>query len=89
MRQEKTMKVIANHFIDPRIVLTPNAGNDKSWVFVAFDFSSGELVETVSAFRRFVWCRRVIPFSFSSDHHLCARNYNYIYISSTPFPQFP
>ncbi len=48
MRQEKTMKVIANHFLDPRIVLTPNVGNDKSWVWVAFDFSDGELVETVS-----------------------------------------
>lgn len=50
MRQEKTMKIIVNHFLDPRIVLTPNAGaTDKSWVWVAFDFSDGtELVETVS-----------------------------------------
>lgn len=48
MRQEKTMKVIVNHFLDPRIVLVPNSGNDKSWVWVAFDFSEGELVETVS-----------------------------------------
>lgn len=48
MRQEKTMKVIANHFLDPRIVLTPNVGNDKSWVWVAFDFSDEELIETVS-----------------------------------------
>lgn len=47
MRQEKTMKVIVNHFLDPRIVLTPNAGNDKSWVWVAFDFAEGELLETV------------------------------------------
>ena len=53
MRQEKTMKVIANHFLDPRIVLTPNVGNDKSWVWVAFDFSDGELVETVSVFALF------------------------------------
>ena len=42
------MKVIVNHFLDPRIVLTPNVGNDKSWVWVAFDFSDEELVETVS-----------------------------------------
>jgi Ran-binding protein 1 len=48
MRQEKTMKIIVNHFVDPRIVLTPNVGNDKSWVWVAFDFSESELVETVS-----------------------------------------
>jgi Ran-binding protein 1 len=47
MRQEKTMKVIANHFLDPRIALTPNVGNDKSWVWVAFDFADEELVETV------------------------------------------
>ncbi len=50
MRQEKTMKLIVNHFLDPRIVLTPNAGNEKSWVWVAFDFSEGELIETVSPF---------------------------------------
>lgn len=48
MRQEKTMKVIANHFLDPRILLTPNVGNDKSWVWVAFDYSDEELIETVS-----------------------------------------
>lgn len=47
MRQEKTMKVIVNHFLDPRIVLVPNVGNDRSWVWVAFDFADGELVETV------------------------------------------
>eukprot|EP01034_Spumella_vulgaris_P041400 gene41400-51264_t len=51
MRQEKTMKVIVNHFLDPRIVLTPNAGNDKSWVWVAFDFAEGELLETTFAIR--------------------------------------
>lgn len=50
MRQEKTMKVIVNHFLDPRIVLTPNAGNDKSWVWVAFDFAEGELLETVRCY---------------------------------------
>ncbi len=49
MRQEKTMKIIVNHFLDPRIVITPNAGSaDTSWVWVAFDFSDGiALVETV------------------------------------------
>lgn len=48
MRQEKTMKIIINHFLDPRIVLTPNVGSDRSWVWVAFDFSDGKLEETVS-----------------------------------------
>ena len=44
------MKIIVNHFLDPRITITPNAGStDKSWVWVAFDFSDGaNLVETVS-----------------------------------------
>jgi Ran-binding protein 1 len=51
MRQEKTMKVIANHALDPRCVLKPNAGNDRSWVWSAFDFAGGELVETVFAIR--------------------------------------
>jgi len=51
MRQEKTMKVIANHAIDPRIQLQPNAGSDRSWVWSAFDFADGDLMETVFALR--------------------------------------
>ena len=51
MRQEKTMKVIANHAIDHRIKLETNAGSDRSWVWSAFDFADGELVETVFALR--------------------------------------
>jgi Ran-binding protein 1 len=52
MRQEKTMKVICNHVLDPRIELTPNIGNDRSWVWQAFDFADGaELVETMFACR--------------------------------------
>jgi Ran-binding protein 1 len=51
MRQEKTMKVICNHAIDPRIELRPNAGNDRSWVWHAFDFANGELEETMFAIR--------------------------------------
>jgi len=51
MRQERTMKVIANHVVDPRIVLQKNAGSDRSWVWTAFDFSEGELEETVFALR--------------------------------------
>ncbi len=45
MRQEGTLKIIANHFVDPRITLCPNAGNDKSWVWIAHDFSSGTALE--------------------------------------------
>jgi Ran-binding protein 1 len=51
MRQEKTMKVIANHAVDPRIKLEPNVGNDRSWVWSAFDFADEELKETVFALR--------------------------------------
>lgn len=49
MRQEKTMKVISNHVLDPRIIMTPNSSaSDRSWVWTAYDFADGELVETVS-----------------------------------------
>jgi Ran-binding protein 1 len=51
MRQEKTMKVIANHVIDPRIVLEPNVSSDRSWVWSCFDFAEGELIETVFALK--------------------------------------
>jgi Ran-binding protein 1 len=51
MRQEKTMKVIANHALDPRIKLEPNAGSDRSWVWSCYDFADGELVEKVFALR--------------------------------------
>jgi Ran-binding protein 1 len=48
MRQEKTMKVIANHVLDHRILLAPNVGAaDRSWVWTAFDFAEGTLVEKV------------------------------------------
>lgn len=48
MRQEKTMKCIANHVADHRIELARNAGSDRAWMWRAFDFSDGEeLVETL------------------------------------------
>jgi len=52
MRQEKTMKIIANHVVDPRIELEPNVGSDRSWVWSCFDFAEGaELVEEIFAIR--------------------------------------
>lgn len=46
MRQEKTLKICINHFLDPKIKLQPNAGSaDTSWVWKAFDFSNGETLE--------------------------------------------
>ena len=51
MRQDKTMKILCNHVIDPRIVMVVNAGSDRSWVWTAFDFAEGELAETTFAIR--------------------------------------
>ena len=36
---------------DPRIVLKPNAGSDRSWVWNAFDFTEGQLEEITFALR--------------------------------------
>ena len=48
MRQEKTMKIVANHYVvadaDPFYTLKPNAGSDKIWVWMAQDFADNELV---------------------------------------------
>eukprot|EP00624_Nannochloropsis_granulata_P002848 evm.model.NODE_24622_length_62854_cov_30.334282.3 len=51
MRQEKTMKVIANHMVDPRIVMQPNVGSDRSWVWTAYDYAEGDLQEEVFALK--------------------------------------
>ena len=51
MRQEKTMEVIANHALDRRIVLEPNAGSDRSWVWSCYDVADGELKAKVFAAR--------------------------------------
>ena len=45
------MQVIANHIVDPRITVMPNAGSDRAWVWTAFDFVDNELSETVFAIR--------------------------------------
>lgn len=73
MRQEKTMKVIVNHFLDPRIELAPNVGNEKSWVWVAFDFAEGELAETVNYY--FYYILFLLYFIFILDFRdpLCFR----------------
>jgi len=46
LRQEKTLKVVANHYVvrkDPYCDLIPNAGNEKIWVWTVPDFADGEL----------------------------------------------
>ncbi|XP_064832631.1 E3 SUMO-protein ligase RanBP2-like isoform X6 [Oncorhynchus masou masou] len=42
MRREKVLKVCANHYIMPDMLLKPNAGSDKSWVWNAVDFADEE-----------------------------------------------
>jgi len=52
MRQDKTMKMIINHFLDPRISEpVPHNGNDKAWVWIAYDFAELELIETTFALK--------------------------------------
>ena len=71
MRQEKTMKVICNHVLDPRIVLMPNAGaSDRSWVWTAFDFSDNTLVETVLLSFIIIDFNRIFIIDFYFRHSL-------------------
>jgi hypothetical protein len=51
MRQEKTLKLIVNCLIDPRIRMTKMDSNDKTWVWTCYDFSEAEIVEEVFAFK--------------------------------------
>jgi len=43
MRQEKTLKICANHLVSPHVELKPNVGSDRSWLFTAADFAEEEL----------------------------------------------
>ena len=43
MRREKTLKICANHYLTSDMVLSPNVGSEKSWVWhVVADFSDDE-----------------------------------------------
>ncbi|KAL7881174.1 hypothetical protein AOLI_G00080220 [Acnodon oligacanthus] len=39
MRREQVLKICANHYITADMVLKPNAGSDKSWVWHAIDYA--------------------------------------------------
>lgn len=41
MRQEKTLKIRANHIVMPGIKLQEHAGSDKAWVWSTVDFADG------------------------------------------------
>lgn len=51
MRQVKTLKICANHLILPSIKLQEHAGNEKSCVWHATDFSDGELKDETFCIR--------------------------------------
>lgn len=53
MRQDSTKKVVANFLIeqDPLCVLTPHAGSDKAWLWMAHDYSEGEVKREKFAMR--------------------------------------
>jgi N-acetylgalactosamine kinase len=46
MRQDKTLKVRANHKVDPNAALVAHAGSDKAWTFKANDYAEEKLQET-------------------------------------------
>ncbi|XP_056244800.1 ranBP2-like and GRIP domain-containing protein 3 isoform X2 [Seriola aureovittata] len=42
MRREQVLKICANHYITVDMLLKPNAGSDKSWVWNAIDYADEE-----------------------------------------------
>ncbi|XP_068184695.1 E3 SUMO-protein ligase RanBP2 [Antennarius striatus] len=42
MRREQVLKICANHYITADMLLKPNAGSDKSWVWNAVDYADEE-----------------------------------------------
>ncbi|XP_077231072.1 ran-binding protein 1 homolog b-like [Tasmannia lanceolata] len=51
MRQSKTLKICANHYVLSSTSMQEHAGNDKSCVWHASDFSDGELKEELFCIR--------------------------------------
>lgn len=51
MRQSKTLKICANHLVIPSTNVQEHAGNDKSCVWHAADFSDGELKDELFCIR--------------------------------------
>ncbi|KAJ1718866.1 Ran GTPase binding protein Sbp1, partial [Coemansia biformis] len=52
MRRDKTLKVCANHYITEDMVLSPNVGSDRSWVWnVAADLVDDEVERQLLAIR--------------------------------------
>ncbi|KAE8655284.1 Ran-binding protein 1-like protein b [Hibiscus syriacus] len=51
MRQSKTLKICANHLVLPTMTVQEHAGNDKSCLWHASDFSDGELKDELFCIR--------------------------------------
>lgn len=51
MRQSKTLKICANHLVIPTMSVQEHAGNEKSCVWHASDFSDGELKDELFCIR--------------------------------------
>ncbi|KAG0579902.1 hypothetical protein M758_4G134400 [Ceratodon purpureus] len=51
MRQNRTLKICANHMVTASTQLQEHAGSDKSWVWHARDYSDGELKEELFCMR--------------------------------------
>ncbi|XP_010247368.1 PREDICTED: ran-binding protein 1 homolog b-like [Nelumbo nucifera] len=51
MRQSKTLKICANHLVLPSISIQEHAGNDKSCLWHAKDFSEGEVKDELFCIR--------------------------------------
>lgn len=51
MRQQKTLKICANHQVDPETQLQEHAGSDKSLVWATSDFADGELKKELFTMR--------------------------------------
>uniref|UniRef100_A0A5B7AFX3 RanBD1 domain-containing protein n=1 Tax=Davidia involucrata TaxID=16924 RepID=A0A5B7AFX3_DAVIN len=51
MRQSKTLKICANHLVLPSMSVQEHAGNEKSCVWHATDFSDGELKDELFCIR--------------------------------------
>ncbi|KAK7065990.1 Ran-specific GTPase-activating protein [Halocaridina rubra] len=52
MRQDKTLKIRANHYITPYMDLKPNCGSDRAWVWsVPADFADEEPKQELFAVR--------------------------------------
>jgi Ran-binding protein 1 len=51
MRQNRTLKICANHMVTAATQLQEHAGSDKTWVWHARDYSDGELKEELFCMR--------------------------------------